>query len=209
MRARVQRQEGYSRGTHRVLAATAYSRGTPGVPTLRGALTGGGGMHIHTYISYLCMVIDIHICVCVCVCVCVCMCVCVFVCVCLSACLRGCELMSLCVCVCVCVWACVGGQCSAALCTLGVWRYVSGTHGVLEGYSHPRGTYSRGAPGVPTLRGALPGGGGAQRCARVQRQEGYSRGTLRIPPRTQRSFGCFVQPMRDAVGSARQFGTRS
>jgi hypothetical protein len=38
-------------------------------------------------------------------------------------------------------------------------------------------TYSRGTPGVPTLRGALPGGGGAQRCARVQREGGYSRGT--------------------------------
>jgi hypothetical protein len=34
---------GYSWGTQRVLPATAYSRGTPGVPTLRGALTGGGG----------------------------------------------------------------------------------------------------------------------------------------------------------------------
>jgi hypothetical protein len=67
----------------------------------------------------------------------------------------------------------MGGQCSAVLCTLGVWQYVSGTHGVLK-------AYSRGTPGVPTLRGALPGGGGAQRCARVQRQEGYSRGTPRV-----------------------------
>jgi hypothetical protein len=75
----------------------------------------------------------------------------------------------------------VGGQCSAVLCTLGVWQYISDTHGVLKGYSQVRGTHSRGTPRAPALRGALPGGGGAQRCAaRVQRQEGYSRGTPRV-----------------------------
>jgi hypothetical protein len=74
----------------------------------------------------------------------------------------------------------IGGQCWAVLCALGVWQYISGSHGVLKGYSQVLGTHSRGTPGVPTLRGALTGGGGAQRCARVQREEGYSRGTHRV-----------------------------
>jgi hypothetical protein len=55
------------------------------------------------------------------------------------------------------------------------------TYRVLKGYSQPRRTYSRGTPGVPTLRGALPGGGGARaRAATGRVLTGYSKGADRV-----------------------------
>ena len=77
----------------------------------------------------------------------------------------------------------MGGTRSAALCTLGVWQYVSGTHGVLKGYSQPRRTHGvlLGYPHSGELSPAAAVRSGARAGAATGRVlTGYSEGADRV-----------------------------
>ena len=91
----------------------------------------------------------------------------------------------------------MGGQCSAALCTLGVWQYVSGTHGVLKGYSQPRRTHGvlLGYPHSGELSPAAAVRSGARACSDTKGTDvvlmGYSQGRGTYPRGTPRVLiGC-------------------